>query len=277
MFGGFSEQLSEFVIPFAVHQCQHAIQRSGPRRPKKKNGEQNKGVCEKKGLRGQTKTPPPSQKGPGRCASEGPCDPVPDKIRQPNPKTGGDQPSARRGAPPCPHSGKGAGRRAPRACRRSSHWLGLLVKRVKPQNKNKTKEEKKTTNKDQKPRNTPAASRPKKKGLGRFKENPKNARGPEWHPEKTPRSGTHGQNGRNNKCGRTTKRRTTNTGACGGGACDYLIFLSWKKKPEKQKRNREKQKRRRRKNQRKRERPQKTPDLTTREFFRTVSGANRQK
>ena len=38
---------------------------------------------------------------------------------------------------PWPSLGLGAGRRAPRACRRSSHWLGLLVKRVKPQNKTK--------------------------------------------------------------------------------------------------------------------------------------------
>ena len=61
----------------------------------------------------------------------------------------------------------------------------------------------------------------------KFQENPKNARGPEWHPEKTPRSGTHGQKGRTNKCGGTKKGTgKSNQSACGGVPCYYLIFLS---------------------------------------------------
>ena len=74
-----------------------------------------------------------------------------------------------------------------------------------------------TKTKDKKPRNTPAASRPKKRGLGRvFQENPKNARGPEWHPEENAKKRDARPKRAKRQTRRDKKTGTTNTSACGG-------------------------------------------------------------
>ena len=87
---------------------------------------------------------------------------------------------------PWPSLGRGGGRRAPRACRRSSHWLGLLVKRVKPQNKRGKHKPRKRSQETPLPPRVPrkrASEGASELKPRKFKENPKNARGPEWHPE----------------------------------------------------------------------------------------------
>ena len=91
------------------------------------------------------------------------------------------------------------------------------------------------------PRKGPRKGRANKLKPHKFKENPKNARGPEWHPEKPPRSRTHGQNGRNRQKRRDTKKKgNSKTSACAGVSCYYLIFVSQKKNKQKQKRRRRK-------------------------------------
>ena len=156
---------------------------------------------------------------------------------------------------PWPSLGRGAGETTAGLVRPPP----VILEKVWPQNKRgKEKQNKSNTRR-------PLPPRVPRKGLRRSKENPKNARGPEWHPGKTPRSGTHGQNGRKRQKRRDTKRKKTRkTGACAGVSCYYLNIVS-KKKPTSAK------------NLRKRERTQKKPDLTSIEFFQTVSGAKRQK
>ena len=135
----------------------------------------------------QLKTKP--SPGPGRSASEGPCDPLANKMKQ--------TPFPKKGAPIAPalkalsldlarawgwrdHLSLTSVRLSTRATR--NVWL---------QTQQKGKNE--TTNK--KHRNTLAASRPKRASEGRpqkgraselkprkFQENPKRTRGPEWHP-----------------------------------------------------------------------------------------------
>ena len=66
--GAGSEDLCGFSIGIRIHSRASASEARGPRRPKKKNKKKNLGrekqkrACEKKGLRGQRKTPPPQQK-----------------------------------------------------------------------------------------------------------------------------------------------------------------------------------------------------------------------
>ena len=51
-------------------------------------------------------------------------------------------------------------------------------------------------------------------------------------PRKTPRSRTHGQKGRNTKCGGTKKEREQTKHVRVGVSCYYLICIFKKKKPE---------------------------------------------
>ena len=84
-------------------------------------------------------------------------------------------------------------------------------------------------------------------------------------PRKTPRSRTHGQNGQNRQKRRDTEKEKGNnkSGACEGVSCDFLIFVS-----KKAAKNDVGEKTKGKEND-----PQKTPDLTSREFFRTISGS----
>ena len=66
-------------------------------------------ACEKGPVRGQEKRPLPVQKGPGRSASEGPCDPLAHKQAVKNPEKEGTNPPRSRRSPD-PHSGQGLGR-----------------------------------------------------------------------------------------------------------------------------------------------------------------------
>ena len=97
------------------------------RRKEKETWGGDKNVRVRKGPKGAEKMPLSQTNGPGRRASEGPCDPLADKIRRQNPRTGGGQPSALDRASPGPHLGEGVGAitrgRPPR-----DHGAGLLEK-----------------------------------------------------------------------------------------------------------------------------------------------------
>ena len=121
--------------------------------------------------------PLPRTKGPGRCASEGPCDPLAHKPAVKNPeKEGTNPPRSRRS--PGPHSGQG------RARSPVAHFGEIGYSGVEKRRGRNTKQNGKRKNKAREARKTLAASRPKKKASEGCKENPKNARGPEWHPER---------------------------------------------------------------------------------------------
>ena len=116
-FGDFSEQLLEFVIGIQYSICSfHRIMLSseacleGKKKDKNEKTWGGNQTCSvKKGLRGGRKNPLTRQKGPGRSASEGPCDPLADKICRQNPTQGGvHSPRARRRSP-WPSLGRGAG------------------------------------------------------------------------------------------------------------------------------------------------------------------------
>ena len=158
---------------------------------------------------------------------------------------------------PWPSLGLGAGRRAPRACRRSSHWLGLPVKRVKPQNK--TKGENTNQGKEAKKHPCRLASQEKGPQKGRASSSPVSTRripktrgAQNGTPKKTPRSRTHGQNGRNKQTRRDNTKRTrqSKTGACGGVLLLPELYL-FKKQKKHEKRRRRKTQREERKNPKK--------------------------
>ena len=217
----------EFNIPSSACIASCYPERSVPQRQKKHWGGK-KGACEKGPVRGRRKSPLPRQKGPGRWASKGPCDPLADKICRHNPTKGGvHSPHARRRSS-WPSLGRGAGE-TPFTHFGDITYSGFLDK-AWPQDKTKGEKEKPS-----KRSTAPAASRPKKRASEgaselkphKFQENPKNARGPEWHPEKPPRSRTHRQHGRNRQKRRDTKRKeTSKTSACVGVSCDCLIYIS---------------------------------------------------
>ena len=75
----------------------------------------------------------------------------------------------------------------------------------------------------------------------KYQENPKNARGPEWHPEENAKKQDARPKGARNQVRRDKQKRKQEQAkqVRVGVSCYYLIFLSQKK--------REKQKRRRRK------------------------------
>ena len=186
-------------IVLSSRSTSYPIRKRGPKGQKKKKtwgGEKQK-VRVKKGLCGGTKNPHPRQKAldAGRPWVPGPTG---NKICRQNPtKRGVHSPAQKR--TPWPSLGRGAGE-IPFTHFGEITYSGFLDK-VWPQNKRgKEKQNKSNTRK-------PLPPRVPRKGLRRSKENPKNARGPEWHPGKTPRNGTHGQNGRKRQKRRDTKRK----------------------------------------------------------------------
>ena len=227
----------------AVNPCgaPRAISLSQKKKKKTWGGKQKTSACEKKGLCGGTKNAPiPDKK------ALGPCDPLPTKLGNQIPKQEGTNPPPSEGLPLALTRARG-GRRAPRACRRSSHWLGLLVKRVKPQNK--TKGENTNQGKEAKKHPCRLASQEKGPQKGRASSSPVSSRRiPKTHgaqngtPKKTPRSRTHGQNGRNKQMRRDNTKRTrkSKTSACGGVL--LLPELCLFKKKNKKRRRRKKQK-----------------------------------
>ena len=140
----------------------------------------------------------------------------------------------------------------------------LRVSETTPDHSRKSVAAKQKGNKktrQEKQRKTPAASRPKKKGLRTSTRRiPKTPGAQNATPEKR-QEGRTAKTGKTDKRGGTQKRKgASKTSVCagvGGGSCYYLIYVSLKKKKNKN------GKRRRRKNLRKRERtPKKTrPDV----------------
>ena len=75
-----------------------SIAKRASKAQKKNLGREKSVQCEKGPVWGQ-KGPHPRQKGPGRCASVGPCDPLAHKTGRQKPTKGGDQPSGLEGLP----------------------------------------------------------------------------------------------------------------------------------------------------------------------------------
>ena len=160
--------------------------------PKKKNNlgrGSKRQVRVKKGLRGQIKRPlPEKKKGP-----RGPCDPVAAKRRpSKTPKQEGTNPP--REALPLALTRARGGRDHPMLCPfrlkkptrgcplRLESLLGLLEKvRGRKTERNGEKQ-----NKTQEAEKLPCRLASEKKASEKSRENPKNARGPEWRPDKTP-------------------------------------------------------------------------------------------
>ena len=135
-----------------------------------------------------------------------------------NPETGGDQPSAREALPLALTRARG-GRDHPMLCPfrlkkptrgcplRLESLLGLLEKvcgRKTERNGGKTKQ-------DTRSRETPLPPRVREKGLREVPRESKNARGPEWRPDKTP-EGKDARPKRENKpvaAGHKKKRKKT--------------------------------------------------------------------
>ena len=113
------------------------------------------------------------------------------RISRQNPGKGGDQPSAQE-ALPWGSLSRGAGSDVPFCPLRLKNLFGLPTsarkptrasrKGVKPQNKTKRG---KTTQALEAMKH-PCRLASEKKASEKPRENPKNARGPEWHPDKTP-------------------------------------------------------------------------------------------
>ena len=163
--------------------------------------------------------PPPRTKGPGRCASEGPCDPLAHKQAVKNPEKEGTKPSALE-ALPWPPLGPGAGE-ITRCPLRRDHLLGLkkCSRKTKQEGEKETQSKRSTEN--------PCRLASQGKGLRRSKENPKNARGQEWHPEKTTKKrDARPKRAKQTKAAGHKKQGTSKTSACEGVSCYYLIFVS---------------------------------------------------
>ena len=83
--------------------------------------------------------------------------------------------------------------------------------------------------------NASTASRPRKRASEQSRENPKNARGPEWHPEETPEpKGRTAKTGEQDKAAGTERKKTT--ASAGGVWCPVRPELYLFKKKEKEER-----------------------------------------
>ena len=180
----------------------------GPKGQKKKNNLGREKTCSvKRACEGARKRPPPHTKRPWTQRVRGSPAPQATKDADKIPKKGAaNMPPPKNGPSPGSHSSEGWVRLPSGLVKTTPGLSRKSVAAKRKRGKRKTKQEKHTK--------TLAASRPKKKGLRRSKENPKNARGPEWHPGKTPRSGTHGQNGRNREKRRDTKKKKKQKNRC---------------------------------------------------------------
>ena len=143
---------------------------------------------------------------------------------------------------PGPHSGAGrvrrpdvmpfSAQRPTRGCPlRLESLLGLLEKVCG----RKTERNGEKQNKTQEAAKLPCRLASEKKASEEYQENPKNARGPEWHPAKTPerKDARPKRENKPNAAGTQTRKGRKTQSACGGVPCDYLIFLSEKRKRKK--------------------------------------------
>ena len=160
-------------------------------REKKNLGRGNKRqVRVKKGLRGQRKRPLPREKGP-----RGPCDPLLNTGKR---KKYPERPCPNgrgRCLPLGPHSGEGQAR-WPGGMPRTMTGPPLLV-RVKKSRK--TQQKGKTKTRERSDQKHPCRLASRERASEEYQENPKNARGPEWHPDKNAR-----RKGRTAKTGEQT-------------------------------------------------------------------------
>ena len=151
-------------------------------------------------MRGQKKRPLPVQKGPGRSASEGPCDPLAHKQAVKNPeKEGTNPPRSRRS--PGPHSGQGRAR-SPVAHFGEITYSGL--KGVWPQNKQKGGKE----HKDKRSTGKPLPPRVPRKRPQKVQGESQKRAGPRMAPrEKRQETGRTAKTGKTDKSGGTQTRK----------------------------------------------------------------------
>ena len=148
----------------------------------------------KKCLRGQRKRPLPRETGP-----KGPCDPLPNTQKR---KMDPEMPCPN-GRGRClslgPHSGEGQAR-WPGGTPRTMTGPPLLVRVKKAAKQN----EKRKNNTSTRSKKTPLPPRVQETGLREVPRESKNARGPEWHSDKTP----EGKDARPKRVNRQTPRGT---------------------------------------------------------------------
>ena len=141
--------------------------------------------------------PPPRTKGPGRCASEGPCDPLAHKQAVKNPEKEGTNPPRSRRSLALTRARGGRDHPLPTSARSPTRAEKVCSRKTKGEKKHKAREAPKTL----------AASRPKEKASEGPRRIPKTHGAQNGTPRKPPRSGTHGQNGRNRQKRRDTKKK----------------------------------------------------------------------
>ena len=195
-----------------------------------------------------------------------------------NPETGGDQPSAREALPLALTRARG-GRDHPMLCPfrlkkptrgsplRLESLLGLLEKVCG----RKTERNGEKQNKAQEAKKHPCRLASEKQASEKSRENPKKRPGPRMAPRQNARKkGRTAKTGDKPGCGGDTKRKGQKTqSACGGVPCDYLIYLSEKRKRKKKQTKR----RHRRKTKEERKKTRNTRPDIKRIFLRQFQGA----
>ena len=173
----------------------------------------------KTGLRGQKKRPLPRQKARDAMRPKVPVILWQTKYAVKIPKKGASRAPAQNWAVPGSHSSEGWVRLPAGLVRPPP----VFLENAWPQNKRgKRKQGKRSTGKPLPP------SVPRKGPRNKHQENPKNARGPEWHPEKRQEAGRTAKTGKQTRRD-TKKKRNQQTSACEGVSCYYLSFISSKK------------------------------------------------
>ena len=171
----------------------HPIQRPARERKKRKKnlGRGNKRQARvKKGLRGQRKRPLPREKGP-----RGPCDPL---LNTEAKKVSRKAVSKRLRTmpPPWPSLGRRAGAMA---WGYAAYDDGSAPSSSCEKKSRKTQQKGKTKTRERSDQKHPCRLASRERASEEYQENPKNARGPEWHPDKNAR-----RKGRTAKTGEQT-------------------------------------------------------------------------
>ena len=190
-------------------------------------------------MRGHAKGPLPIQKGPGRCASVGPCDPLAHKTGRQKPTKGGGQYAPAQRRSPWPSLGRGAGE-IPYIHFGVITYSGFLDK-VWPQNE---KGKRKTR---QKKRKKPLPPRVPRKGASEgaseqaqaplVQGESQNRPGPRMAPRKNAkkRDARPKRAEQTKAAGHKKKKEQENRCVCGGVLLLPELYLLKKKKKQKQK------------------------------------------
>ena len=155
----------------------HSNSDAGPRGPSKKKilGRGTKRACESPGSNPQ-RAPPTNKRLLAQCTWVPVTQNQTQETRQEHHKEGTNPPRSRRS--PGPHSGQG------RARLPVAHFGEITYSGISKKCSRKTKQKRKKKTRTREAQENSCRLASQEKGLRRSKENPKNGRGPEWHPEK---------------------------------------------------------------------------------------------